>query len=235
MNTKNHLIFPTLVSQAQYDVSENEKDIWFDLFLKYSNDEGCSQDYLGFENIQNDPLFENLFMQKLKDSIDEYFKCLSLNTTTLDIFLTKCFFNVTDQSVIDVHDHSENHLSFTYYPHIQKGKDRDLMFFNDVHRNEPYLDFFGNYVKDWNDINSNVVFFPISEGSLFVFPAKLKHCIEGRSNDTNGPIGKSFMDKDSLKQSRFCVAGDMIYTKKENAYVYKRALTNPKKWRSLCA
>jgi hypothetical protein len=228
----NHLIFPTVVSETLHTVTDKEKDCWFDLYLKNSNNEGRSQDFIGFENIQNETIFNDLLMNKLKISINEYFKCLNINADTLDVHLTKCFFNVTNQSGIDVHDHSENHISFTYYPFIANGKDRDIMIynFNEAHANEPYAHFFSNYITEWTSINSNIISFPITEGSLFIFPSKLKHCIEERQGDKYEE-GKTFTNKESLQQSRFCVAGDMLYTKKENINSYNRALSNPKNWR----
>lgn len=235
IKTNNHLVFPTLISQTQHSVSNDEKETWFDLYLKNSDDQGFSQDFLGFENIQTESIFQTLFMKKLKESLNEYFKCLSISLDKIDIQLTKCFFNVTDQSSIPPHDHSENHLTFTYYPYIANGKERNLMFynFNEAHTNEPYPYFFRNYVIDWNDVNSNAASFPVTEGTMFIFPSKLKHCIEAKFNDREGQDGKSFKSKEELKQSRFCVSGDMLYTKKENINNYNRALSNPKNWRTV--
>ncbi len=45
------MLFPTVVTQSHRKVSEEEKDIWFDLFLKHSNQNGESHDWLGFEEI----------------------------------------------------------------------------------------------------------------------------------------------------------------------------------------
>lgn len=234
MKLINHLIFPTLISQTEHTVTNDEKNLWFELYLKHSNREGKSQDFMGFEDVHNETVFYDLLMTKLKAGIDAYFNCLSINADKIDVQLTKCFFNVTNQSRIDVHDHAENHLSFTYYPHIAQGKDRDLMFFNinESHPNEPYAHFFGHYVSEWTHINSTVNSFPISEGSLFIFPSKLKHCIEEREGD-GYEEGKSFMNREELIQSRFCVAGDMLYTRKENVNSYNRALSNPKNWRTV--
>lgn len=234
MNLINHLIFPTLVSQTEHNVSDKEKNAWFDLYLKNSNSDGKSQDFLGFEDVHNDETFYNLLIPKLKEGVNEYLKCLSINADILDIQLTKCFFNVTDQSRIDVHDHAENHLSFTYYPYIAQGKDRDIVFFNinEAHPNEPYAHFFGHYITESTSINSNINPFPISEGALFIFPSKLKHCIEEREGDRYEE-GKSFKTKEELQLSRFCVSGDMLYTRKENINNYNRALSNPKNWRTL--
>jgi hypothetical protein len=234
MKAINHLIFPTVISQIQHNVSTSEKEKWFELYLKNSNTEGVSQDFLGFEDIQTNTVFEDLFMNKLRVGINEYFKSLSIDTTKLDVHLTKCFFNVTNQSSIDIHDHSENHLSFTYYPYIAKSKDRDFIIYNvnEAHNNEPYPHFFSNYVTEWTEVNSNINAFPIYEGTMIIFPSRLKHCIESREGDSYED-GKSFKDKSSLLQSRFCVAGDMIYTRKLEIKNYNRALSNPKNWRSL--
>jgi|TARA_B110000305_G_C19146380_1_gene495955 hypothetical protein len=234
MKVNNHLAFPTVISQTEHTVSFDEKQCWFDLYLKHSDSDGKSHDFVGFESLQTDFNFCDIFMNKLKAGVDEYFKYLNLSLDKLDVQLTKAFFNVTDQSGINIHDHAENHLSFTYYPHIARGKDRNIVFhnYNESHTNEPYPSFFYNHITEWTGINSAKISYPISEGVLFIFPSKLKHDIEVKQGDTQ-PDVQSFKDKQSLERSRFCVAGDMLYTRKPGIEQYNRTLSSPENWRTV--
>ena len=231
MKIDNAAIFPTTISRTKIEVSEEEKDRWFDLYLTHSNDEGKSHDFWGFEKVQTDERFHDLFMDRLRKGVDAYFDALSINTSKIDVQLTKCFFNVTDRSAVTLHDHAENHLSFTYYPHIAEGKARDIIFYIDTHNNEPYTHFFGYTLDESTVNNSTREGFPVSEGALFIFPSKLTHDIERRNGDGRG--NQPFLDKESLRKTRFCVAGDMLYTRKNDIDVYNRLLSAPENWRKL--
>ena len=230
MEVNNYLAFPTVISRTKSVVSEQEKDQWFDLYLKHSNSDGQSHDFVGFESVQTDELFRDLFMDRLKSGVDEYLRHLRIRQDKLDIQLTKCFFNVTDQMGINLHDHAENHISFTYYPHIADGKERNINF-QYPHRaqpNEPYEHFFECHGNPNNKVDS----FPISEGVLYIFPSNLLHNIEMRKGDSQSVV-QPFKDKESLRNSRFCVAGDLLYTRKIGVKQYERVLSNPKLWRTV--
>ena len=66
---------------------------------------------------------------------------------------------------------------------------------------------------------------------MYIFPSKLTHQIEKRDGDGLGT--QPFLDKESLSKSRFCVAGDMVYTRKNNIDEYSRLLSSPENWRKV--
>lgn len=232
MQVQTFLTFPTVISQSKHHVSKEEKDAWFNLYLKHSNQRGQSHDCMGYERVHTDESFPSIFMDRLRGGVKEYLKSLSINPSKLDVQLTKCFFNVTDKNAINPHDHMENHISFTYYPHVARGKERSIVFHNEIHGNEPYQHFFMNHCKEWTQNNCINEGFPISEGVMYVFPSKMKHDIEVKRGDGKSEV-KGFRDVASLNNSRFCVAGDLLFTRKEGVEEYSRVLSSPKNWTTI--
>ena len=232
MDVENILLFPTAVSKTTHKVSDEEKEAWFELYSRHNKD-GATHDLLGFERVHTEELFEKYMFSKLKAGLKEYFNLLNLNTKLLDVHLTKAFFNVTNKCGINKHNHIENHISFTYYPFIAPGKERCIVLYDvkDSHSNEPFQGFFYHHVNDWNEINCRKYFLPVQEGALFIFPSKLDHEVEERYGDTNGM--QSFHTADDLRNTRFCVAGDLLYTKKKSVEVYHRTLSHPDLWRKI--
>lgn len=224
------MLFPTVVTQSHREVSKEEKEIWFDLFLKHSNQNGESHDWLGFEEIHLEESVEFFYRDVLMPAVNEYLERLHVERKNIDVHVTKSFFNVTKQAGIRRHNHVENHISFVYYPHIAKGKERDLMLFqNGKHPNEPYNLFFNDNVNAWDAINSRVMHLGVEEGTLYVFPSDLDHDIEVREGDQESGI-QGFKTKKDLYGTRFCVAGDMIITR-NHSMSYQRTLPPIEKWR----
>jgi len=225
------MLFPTLVTRADRKVNEEEKNIWFDLFLKHSNDRGESHDWLGFEELHLEESVEFFYRDILMPAVNEYLDRLQIARHNIDIHVTKSFFNVTDQAGIRRHDHAENHISFVYYPHIAEGKERDLMLFqNGKHPNEPYSMFLADNVHGWDAVNSRVMRLDIKEGTLYAFPSDIEHDIEVREGDQESGI-QGFFNVNDLMQSRFCVAGDMLITR-NHSMAYQRTLSPPEKWKN---
>lgn len=208
---ENIFLFPTIVTQTSVDVSDSEKDKWFSLFLKHSNDEGKSHDFLGFEGLQHEPSVTSFYQDVLMPAVKHYLDTFHVNQEKLDIYVTKSFFNVTDSAGIRPHNHEENHISFVYYPHIAPGKERDLVLHdgNKKHPNEPYSRFFASNVTDWTPLNARNMSIPTETGKLIIFPSDMDHDIEVREGDTPSGI-QGFKSKQDLLNTRFCVAGDMM-------------------------
>ena len=228
---ENILLFPTLAIQNQFKVSQNEKDIWFETYIKNSDPEtGKSHDFLGYETIHHNQKLEFFFKDKLMPTVRGYLISLNIDPKFFDIHVTKTFFNVTDQNGIHEHDHAENHISFVYYPHVAAGKERDLIFYHPekAHGNEPYTQWFDSNVESWDFINARSFSVPVNEGMMYIFPAKLAHNIQKKEGDTD--YIKGFKKPYDLNQTRFCVAGDMIITRKEKGK-YRRTLPPVQDWR----
>lgn len=245
MQVNNYCLFPTIVGHTTHTVSQDEKLDLMDLYLANMDENGRTHDLLGFERLQKSISFETHIMPKLKLAVHEYFKFLRINPDKMEVQVTKAFFNVTDQASINLHDHAENHLSFTYYPIIGKGKERNLILHDikDAHSNEPYQGWFYHHLIEWTEINCRNYSFPVTEGVMFVFPSKMKHEIELREGDTPNIGGgkvegvtthtRGFKNKEDLLHTRFCVAGDLLFTKKPEVQKYHRTLSHPSNWRAI--
>lgn len=226
------LLFPTVVTKLDRTVRQEEKELWFDLFLKHSNQNGESHDWLGFEELHLDDSVSFFYQHVLNPAVQEYLDGLHINRKNIDLHITKSFFNVTNEAGIRKHDHAENHISFVYYPHIAEGKERDLMLFkNGKHANEPYGLFFNDNVTDWDSVNSNVVYLQVNEGVLYIFPSDLSHDVEVRDGDQ--PTGiQGFKTKEDLYKTRFCVSGDILITR-NHSMSYQRTLPPVEKWKKM--
>ena len=243
MEVNNYFLFPTVVGHTKHEVSDNEKVDLIDLYMMKSDEDGRSHDLLGFERLQKSTEFQAHIMPKLKLALQEYFKCLKIHPDKLEVQVTKAFFNVTDQASINIHDHAENHLSFTYYPIVAEGKERNLILHDikDCHANEPYQGWFYHHLLEWTEINCRNYSFPVSEGVMFLFPSKMQHEIELKEGDiphkghqkVDGSETESvgFKHPRDLWRTRFCVAGDLLFTKKPDIQKYHRTLSHPTNWR----
>lgn len=229
---ENILLFPTVVTKTERKVPSFEKELWFDLFLKHSNNNGESHDWLGFEEVHLEPSVEFFYSDILMPAVNSYLDALRVNRNNIDLHVTKSFFNVTKKAGIRRHNHIENHISFVYYPHIAKDKERDLMLFqtSQKHPNEPYHAFFADNVTGWDEINSRVMHLAVQEGFLYVFPSDMDHDIEVKDGDQNSGI-QGFMNHKDLYGSRFCVAGDILITR-NHTREYQRTLPPPNKWKN---
>ena len=226
------LLFPTVVTKTVRSVPNEEKEIWFDLFLKHSNQEGQSHDWLGYEEIHLEDKLDFFYKDILNPALDGYLNRLNINRNNIDLHITKTFFNVTKEAGIRRHDHIENHISFTYYPHIANGKERDLMLFqNGKHANEPYPMFLENNVNQWDHVNATVMCLEVKEGVLYIFPSDLDHDVEVREGDMESGI-QSFYTRKDLYGTRFCVSGDILITR-NHSMSYQRTLPPVEKWKKL--
>lgn len=228
----NMMLFPTNITHIEHEVRQKEQDHWFDLYLKHSNEDGRTHDLLGYEQVQLEPSLDGFFRYKVMPSVREYFKTLSIDPDKFDIHVTKTFFNVVDNNGINKHNHEENHISFTYYPYIKKGKERNIILYDTKHRhaNEPHENWFAYHVNEWTVRNATNFSIPVYQGSMLIFPSNLEHNLERKESETT--VINSFKTKEDLLESRFCVAGDMLITKKKEEKVYHRTLSSPENWKT---
>tara|TARA_B100000242_G_scaffold189914_1_gene136715 strand:+ start:84 stop:782 length:699 start_codon:yes stop_codon:yes gene_type:complete len=227
-----HLLFPTLITQSKRNVSEKEKIDWFDSYLENSNENGESMDYLGFVSMHHDPRFEMVFYD-IANTVKEHLESLGIDSTTICVNITKSWFNVnTNEARNPIHDHAESHYSMTYYPHIKKGFEKNLTFYDKaVSRNEPYMSFLQSNVHEWNMINSRSVEFMPQVGDIFVFPSWMEHETGNTSDNLDVSLeGQSFLSHEELEQSRICIGCDAILTRK-NTFKYDHLLTPINVWK----
>ena len=227
-----HLLFPTLITQSKRNVSEKEKIDWFDSYLENSNENGESMDYLGFVSMHHDPRFEMVFYD-IANTVKEHLESLGIDSTTICVNITKSWFNVnTNEARNPIHDHAESHYSMTYYPHIKKGFEKNLTFYDkEVSKNEPYMSFLQSNVHKWNTFNARSVEFTPQVGDIFVFPSWMEHETGNTSDNLDvSTEGQSFFSHEELEQSRICVGCDAILTRK-NTFKYDHLLTPINLWK----
>ena len=227
-----HLLFPTLITQSKRNVSEKEKIDWFDSYLENSNENGESMDYLGFVSMHHDPRFEMVFYD-IANTVKEHLESLGIDSTTICVNITKSWFNVnTNEARNPIHDHAESHYSMTYYPHIKKGFEKNLTFYDKaVSRNEPYMSFLQSNVYEWNSFNARSVEFMPQVGDIFVFPSWMEHETGNTSDNLDVSLeGQSFLSHEELEQSRICIGCDAILTRK-NTFKYDHLLTPINVWK----
>ena len=226
MISENILLFPTLITLGKREVDELEKESWFSAYLEMSDEDGKSMDYLGYQSIHHDKRFMKVFSD-VADTIRNHLKTLGVDIEIIDIHITKSWFNVKKEHGNPIHNHAENHLSFTYYPHLRQ--DKQLVFYQDRNKvnNDVYEDFLESNVNEWYDINATSYSLPVREGNIFVFPSRLLHGVGTKHKETSL---ESFKNRDDLESSRFCVGGDAILTRKDTKG-YNKLLTPIENWR----
>jgi len=204
-----HLLFPTVIWQGNRNVTQQEKTDWFNAYLENSNEDGISMDFLGYQSFHKLPQFENIF-KDIIINVNNYLDSLSIDKSNLQLYITKSWVNVKTTSGNPEHDHCENHISFTYYPHINEEYSNDLRFYRQGRStpNEPYFGFLEDIITEWTPDNCKSFAIPISEGDIVVFPANLSHSTEGED------YMESFKTLCALQKSRFCVGGDILITRK---------------------
>jgi len=232
--TEHITLFPTTILKQTKSVSTEEKDLWFDLFLKHSNADGESSDYIGYEQLHlavdeaKYKTLEDFYYSYLQNATLEYLNMLSVSQScNLDIYLTKSWFNVTNRAGINRHNHAEHHISFVYYPHVPQDNDAGLILeHRGKHPNEPYEGFLQTNTFDQNQFNAVTCNLPVSEGTLYLYPSDLYHYLDADYQPIQG-----FHNKQDLNNARVCVAGDMLLTAQHSTY--QRALPPLEKWQKL--
>lgn len=227
-----HKLFPTTIFKDNREVSIDEKDMWEKIILENLNEEGKTQDWLGFSHIHHydeaKPIFEWIVQ-----GIRRYLMHFNIYSPDIDINVTKSFINLTRDSETPEHEHSENHITFTYYPHVAPGREQNLRVYQDGHTlpNEPYTHLFEQlHDRNFNLLNSMSDSMIINEGDLVVMPSKIRHSTE--HVDKRMPIhGTESFTKENLFDSRICIAGDVILTKRQGAEGLWRLLNPVEEWR----
>ena len=229
MISESLLLFPKLITVGKREVDELEKESWFSAYLEQSEEDGKSNENTGHQSVHHDIRFTKVFSD-VADTIRNHLTTLGVDKSMIDINITKSFFNVKRHHGNPLHNHVENHISFTYYPHIHESCKQQLLFHQDIEKisNDPYEGFLNHMATNWNDINASSYSIPVQEGDIFVFPSKLSHSVV--SEDIQYNEVESFKTTEDLRRSRFCVVGDALLTRKDTKS-YDRLLMPIENWR----
>lgn len=212
-----HPLFPILVGEFSYDEPQGFKKIFFENVHKHINEDGEDGEFSGHIDIHHDLAFQDLFVT-ITEHAREYVRTLSVDPEQYTFNLVKAWFSALKEASIPQHDHSDAHLSFAYYVNVpDEAPSAEIRFvaprpsYNDLHNGMFGQSFDGVYpVNEWNTFNSPTWGFTPTEGTLFIFPARLAHYT---NNGIMNPIPDvKSANIDILKKKRICLAGDFVLT-----------------------
>jgi uncharacterized protein (TIGR02466 family) len=211
--TQLHLLFPVSILEETNEQHAFIKDAFERNILNYVDENGMSDESTGHVTMHHEAEFEPLFSfatKAAKTFVAQYM----IDPELFDYNVVKSWMNILDQRETPRHDHSDAHISFVYYINIPENRATPITFYNHQERHEPFPAMAKhNHPLEWNLVNSYGWSFKPSEGTLFVFPAKLEHYVEKTSNETD----KGIFSLEDFRSRRVSIAGDIILTYKETS------------------
>lgn len=214
-----HLLFPVLVTEHHYNQKEEFKQLFYDNIFKYMNEDGISNEETKHVNLHHESNYSSLFTFA-SDAAKAYVATLNINPDLFEFNVVKTWMNITRDYSTPTHNHSDAHLSFTYYINLPEDCAKPIRFYNYSDRHEPYPGMikFNNPLR-WDVVNSYAWQFMPVEGQMFVFPASLPHDTVGSDsgNQVGSSLEKGCKTVEDLQQRRICLAGDILLTFKDRA------------------
>lgn len=120
---------------------------------------------------------------KFYQSLLEYFKKVYDPTCEIKPYITQSWVNYTEKGMFHhKHTHANSFLSGVYYVKADLNKDK-IMFHNEEYS---LLKFPSN---SYNEYNSELWWFPVSSGTLIIFPSSLMHGVPTVNDDLRISIG----------------------------------------------
>jgi hypothetical protein len=204
---KTYDLFPTLVATETYEHQDQFKQIFFDNLPKYLREDGITGEQSGHVDLHLNQDFEEFF-RFVSGIADEYIETLVGTKETWEPWLVKTWFSDFN---VPAHNHDDAHLSFVYYVNVPEAAAYPLHLLppldqtNDLttgmflgHKNVKAVEYNNQY-------NCNSVEFRPTEGTLLIFPAKLRHMVETHKTELHP----------NIKDRRISLAGDFVLTLKE--------------------
>ena len=192
-------IFPLTIYQSKIEIKEDEKSKLISLVkemknnsknLDYYNKIGAwTGDTQGFENLQHNNEFNNLYIE-IKKKIVEYLQVLNIDHNQLDIYIQRSWATISEgKEHIDRHSHLQSHISFAFY--LKKTEnDSKIIFWDDKRHNELIPGFFESptvnqrkLIKKIDVHNAASISIDADEGDIVIFPSKTPHSTQ--PNATN--------------------------------------------------
>lgn len=197
-------LFPTKVCLFDY----TDKEVFKTKFNETYGDKKFYDvgEQTGQNKTHHDGRFES-FYQFVVTSVSDYLKSLNVNTDNFYIVIAKSWMSfVNKENNVPVHNHSDHHLSFTYYVDMPEGS-CNVIGFNDKRQNlnEPFYGAFNlnmgspPNISSYNQYNTGEFILNLKEGQLCVFPSKLDH----------------FVPSGNFLNERKCIAGDILLIYKD--------------------
>lgn len=228
------LLFPTMIGHTVYEKSDSFKDLIFNTIGDHLSEGKQSHELTGHLTLQHDERYADFFTFATASAM-EYVASLEIDPNIYDYNIVKSWFNITRAKNNPRHGHQDAHLSFSYYIHTPEDVKKMICFFAGAMPNELYPGMFASNLKNFTFENASSWSLDASQGSMYMFPAKLEHAvIESKSQITLGGVlnATGLEDQiDDIRRFRVAIAGDIVLTHKEKAAV-SLGLQPVKNWRT---
>ena len=224
MTAYRHSLFPTLVTETEYEDSEEFLSIFINNCDRYFIN-GITNEGIVSLDLHLDTNFESLF-KFLNQCVINYLNELGVDYGLFDINFTKSWINALTKSLIPPHDHLNYHLSIAYYVQLPDEANHFLRF-TDINKNRhPFYGINRNLNNKTNFSLLNYDIFP-KKGTAVVFPSSLTHQAVARYDlfqEEDSPI----VEKRELLDRRICIGADIIltYKEKENQFYGLQPVSN---------
>jgi hypothetical protein len=209
-----HAMFPTLVLEDEIQNQSSMKKTILNTILNHVDKDGQSNVVTGHVNIHHEPLYRPIF-DAATDLAKQYCSVMQVDPSLFDFNIVKSWFNILRNGGNPYHAHPDAHLCFCYYANVPKEYSHPIYFYAHPEKYEPYQNFARlNKPAEWNVFNSYGWSFPVSEGFMFMWPARMFHATK-----ENGPseVSAGIFSISDAKKSRISIAGDILLTYKEKS------------------
>ena len=159
-----------------------------------------------------------IFLEEITKKIKKYTETLGINSKKINLYMNRSWGTLSNEGEnISIHQHSNSHISFAYYPKkpINSG---DISFETRDHYNHitPNLFKIRNFklgLFELNKNNASITSVETFEDDIFIFPSKTLH---------STAVSKS-------KEPRISISGDIFITLKNSDH-FENVLTPISKW-----
>lgn len=208
-----HALFPTLFLEEVDPAQAHMKEVAMSAMFKHMDADGYSDESTGHVTLHLDPLFAPVFSMATAMA-KQYCEVMQVDPANFDFNIVKSWFNIIKDRSTPFHGHGDAHLSFVYYINVPTECAQPIQFYAAPDKYEPFPGFARfNNPAEWNVFNSYAWQFPASEGTMYMFPARMNHDTVGKT--TQRDAGVKTMD--DARSHRISLAGDIVLTYKEKS------------------
>tara|TARA_B100001250_G_scaffold82538_1_gene68096 strand:+ start:81 stop:773 length:693 start_codon:yes stop_codon:yes gene_type:complete len=224
-----YTIFPTTIYVGEVKDHKKHKEEFYKVYPKFDYEvnehdntvsENTGKVLLHLEDTLN-PLFEEIIYGHVKSYICDILRYKDIfNYVIIKSWLSRAR---SSKNEIPWHIHSPSHISFCYYLNMPPNSHK-LKLGSPYNEFTPFL---GSHSENKLDervmideyTNLNSVTFDMSppEGSVVLFPSRIKHTTKSVVKDFTG--------------ERLAIVGDIILTLKEDQLQYSMGFIDPKYWK----
>jgi hypothetical protein len=208
-----HALFPTLFLEEVNSDHDHIKTTTLTALMNHLDSDGYSDESTGHVTIHHDPLLHPIFSMATTIA-KQYCEVMQVDPSNFDFNIVKSWFNIIKDRSTPFHGHGDAHLSFVYYINVPTDCAQPIQFYASNDKYEPFPGFvkFNNPVE-WNVFNSYAWSFSASEGTMYLFPARMNHDTVGKTTARDPGI----KTLENAKTHRISLAGDIVLTYKEKS------------------